>query len=67
MTNIASCARSPCRPPSWGQPGAAHSQMSDGRASFTVSAGDERSVEYLDRAMKGPAPATSGWPSRPGR
>jgi hypothetical protein len=35
---------------------AAHSQMIDACASFTVSAGDERSVEYLDEGDEGPSP-----------
>jgi hypothetical protein len=35
---------------------AAHSQTTDACASFTVSAGDERSVEYLDQGAEGPSP-----------
>ncbi len=35
---------------------AAHSQTTDACASFTVSAGDERSVEYLDEGAEGPSP-----------
>jgi hypothetical protein len=37
-------------------PVAAHAQMTDACASFTVSAGDERSVEYLDQGDEGPSP-----------
>jgi hypothetical protein len=37
-------------------PVAAHSQTTDACASFTVSAGDERSVEYLDQGAEGPSP-----------
>ena len=35
---------------------AAHSQTTDACASFTVSAADERSVEYLDEGNEGPGP-----------
>ena len=35
---------------------AAHSQTSDACAPFTVSAGDERSVEYVDHGNEGPGP-----------
>ena len=35
---------------------AGHSQTSDACASFTISAGDERSVEYLDQGDEGPGP-----------
>jgi hypothetical protein len=35
---------------------AAHSQTTDACASFTVRAGDERSVEYLDQGNEGPDP-----------